>query len=249
MSRCSKQMERPGHCAAGHRLDAPDSRLRAGNGTRPFWPVVLAFLTSAGLGVLILPSLAQEAGSYAPVQSGDPAAQLWQSPQADLSWVIGSEGKPKPKRETPVHPLPSRPATPSTGRKVYHPPVMPAELLPSPTRVVPAGGTGASTARGSLQEIQLVDADTTAPTQRFQANPAPGLPIVKAEPSLPEVVGEQISAGSQAVVGAFNWVRLESKDLMARTVKPLGRFRIRRRCADCGRRHVAPERESTFSAE
>jgi len=243
-------MERPGHFAAGHGFYGPVCRLWAGKGTGP---VVLASLISAWLVGLVPSSLAQEAGTYAPVQSADPAAQLWQSPQADLSWVIGSEGKPKPKREKPTPSLPARPAPKSTARKVYQPPVMPAELLPSSTRVVPAGGPGASpgqsTPRGSLQEIQLVDADTTAPTQRYQANPAPGLPVVKPEPSLPEIVGDQISAGGQAVVGAFNWVRLESKDLMARTVKPLGKFRIRRRCADCGRRHVVPERETTFSGE
>jgi hypothetical protein len=193
-----------------------------------------------------LPSSAAQETTTSPdrIAPEDPAAELWYPYNGAISWAIGPDGAPVPQGS----PSPSPPGAPATGetppRRTWRPPVVPAESLPGTAHLAGPGdhvGAPPFTAppQEALEDLQAVDADAsaTAPT------PEPvyrDLPLPPPEPWT-DTVKKSFSSGTQNVVGAFNWVRLESKELVDKTMKPFDRFA--NKCATGRRRLLIRRRE------
>lgn len=213
--------------------------------------VLVTALTAAIHGQVVTP--AAVAGAAAQKTSGgySPAMELWYPYGGPAAWVIGVDGVPRPTMTPGTkavgQTLAAAPITPgNTSGTGWNAPVTPAGGGPvyGGVAAYPSASTPFATEVFRLQEqvtVSKADASVKPKAQIRSTVPAVEPPQGGPE-SWAQTVFEKVAGGSEAVVGATNWLKLETKELMTDSLKPLDRVRPRKKCPQCGKRHLPGRR-------
>ncbi|HEY6563373.1 MAG TPA: hypothetical protein VIY86_02655 [Pirellulaceae bacterium] len=165
------------------------------------------------------------------------------------SWIIGPNGVPVAVMvpgSAVASPTSPAAAVENTSGIAWNAPVTPASTGPPTTRFDFYSPQGQSRqvpfANDSImlrEQTTVARADAVATARQSLAKPKWAAEPSLAEPeSWSQVAFEKAVEGKDAVVGATNWLKLETKELMGDTLKPLDRFSLRPKCPQCGRRHL-----------